>query len=431
DELDVWHSYPPTQDCDNVAITLCDSQLENTSLSVYDSCGGTELACNDDSDQCEVGSYQSYLTMPMQAGVTYYIRVAGFNRPTGAYTITAIGGGGGMFSILPPHEYTWPYGEPVQDCLEAIGGEEPYHDWQASQIVDYYDYETEAGSFSPNGTGNGWQEDDAMWSFALPFPFNFYGTEYNSVNVCSNGFLDFVETLTHKNNSTQKLIDNVIIATLWDDLDTSVGVGSDIYIYQAAPDEVTFRWQAVTWYDETPCNFSVTLYEDRRIRFDYGSGNTNLSPTVGISAGNGSDYLIIPGYDGADTLTDADSVVITFHESGSALPPGVSLDPDTGCFTGASQRLGDYNAIIEVTDSAYPQVTTQKEFIFHVVAPNDPDLDDDGFVNLLDFAIISTQWLADDCDYPTDWCDKADINMNHNVDMVDLIVMIENWLGSE
>ncbi|MCK4628067.1 MAG: hypothetical protein KAT56_03630, partial [Sedimentisphaerales bacterium] len=246
-----------------------------------------------------------------------------------------------------------------------------------------------------------------------------------------NGFLDFVETLTHKNNSTQKLIDNVIIAPLWDDLDTSVGVGSDIYIYQAAPDEVTFRWQAVTWYDETPCNFSVTLYEDRRIRFDYGSGNTNLSPTVGISAGNGSDYLIIPGYDGADTLTDAESVVITFHESGSALPPGVSLDPDTGCFSGAPQRPGDYNAIIEVTDSFYPQVTTQEEFIFHVVLPNDPDLNDDGFVNLLDFAIISTQWLAHNCNDQTDWCDKADINMNHNVDMVDLTIIIENWLGGE
>jgi len=434
DEIDVWHSYTPTEDCSDVVITLCGSQLEDTSLSVYDFCGGTELACNDDSDQCEVGSLQSYLTMPMQAGVTYYIRVAGFNRTTGAYTITAIGGGGGMFSILPPHEYTWPYGEPVQDCcccLEAIGGEEPYHNWQASRIVDYYDYQTETGSFGSNGTGNGWQNDDAMWNYVLPFPFTFYGTEYNSVNVCSNGFLDFVGTLTLKNNSIQKLSENIIIAPLWDDLDTSIGDGSDIYIYQAAPDEVTFRWQAVTWQDETPCNFSVTLYEDRHIRFDYGSGNTNLTPTVGISAGNSSDYLIIPGHDGAETLTDADSVAITFHESGSALPPGVSLDPNTGCFIGAPQKPGDYNAIIEVTDSFYPQVTTQEEFIFHVVSPDDPDLDDNGFVDLLDFAILSTQWLADNCNDQTDWCQKGDINMSGRVDMADLIIMVENWLGGK
>lgn len=429
DEIDVWHSYTPTEDCCDVVISLCGS-LFDTSLSVYDSCGGTELACNEDSDQCGTGSYQSYLTMPMQAGVTYYIRVAGFSRATGAYTITATGGGGGLFGILPPHEFTWLYGEPVQDyCLEAVGGEEPYHNWQASRIVDYYDYETETGSFGSNGTGNGWQDDDAMWSFALPFPFNFYGTEYNSVNVCSNGFLDFVETLTLKNNSTQKLTDNVIIAPLWDDLNTSVGVGSDIYIYQAASDEVTFRWQAVTWDDETPCNFSVTLYEDRRIRFDYGSGNTNLTPTVGISAGNGNDYLIIPGYDGAETLTDADSVIITFHESGSALPPGVSLDTDTGCFSGAPRRQGDYNAIIEVTDSFYPQVTAQEDFVFHVISPNDPDLNDDGFVNLLDFAIISTQWLANNCNDQTDWCQKVDINMSGRVDMTDLTIMVENWLG--
>ena len=433
DELDVWHSYTPTQDCDNVAITLCDSQLENTSLSVYDSCGGTELACNDDSDQCGIGSLKSYLTMPMQAGVTYYIRVAGFNRTTGAYTIKVIGGSGEMLGILPPYEFTWPYGKPIQDCccLEAIGGEEPHHSWQANQIMDCYDYQTEAGSFSSNGTGNGWHGDDVMWPFTLPFPFNFYCTEYTSVNVCSNGFLDFVETLTHNNNSTQKLLDNVIIAPLWDDLNTSIGVDSDIYIYQAGPNEVTFRWQAVTWQDETPCHFSVTLYEDSRIRFDYGSGNTNLTPTVGISAGNNINYLIISGHDGAETLTNADSVAITFNQSGPALPPGVSLDPNTGCFTGAPQHLGDYNATVEVTDSSDPQVTAHEDFVFHVTVPNDPDLNGDGYVNLLDFAIISTQWLADNCDYPTDWCDKADINMNHNVDMVDLIVMIENWLGNE
>ena len=63
--------------------------------------------------------------------------------------------------------------------------------------------------------------------------------------------------------------------------------------------------------------------------------------------------------------------------------------------------------------------------------PPDPDLDGNGLVNILDFAIVSTQWLADDCDDLTNWCDKADIDMNHNVDMADLIIMIENWLGSE
>jgi len=367
----------------------------------------------------------------MQDGVTYYIRVAGFNGATGEYTITA-SHGDGMLSIVPPYEFTWPYGKSVQNCcLEADGGEEPYHNWQTNQTADCYDYQTETSSFASNGTGNGWQGDDVVWSYVLPFPFTFYDTEYTSVNVCSNGFLDFVESLTHKNNSTQKLIDNTIIAPLWDDLNTSIGDSSDIYVYQAGPDEVMFRWQAVIWQDGTPCNFSVTLYEDGRIRFDYGSGNTNLTPTVGISAGNGSDYLIISGHDGAETLTNADSVAITFHQSDTTLPPGVSLDPDTGCFTGAPQNLGDYNATIEVTDSSDPQATTHKDFIFHVVVPNDPDLDGDGYVNLLDFAIISTQWLADDCDALTDWCDKADINMNHNVDMVDLIVMIENWLGGE
>jgi immune inhibitor A len=33
--------------------------------------------------------------------------------------------------------------------------------------------------------------DDARWSFSLPYNFNFYGTSYNTVWVCSNGWLAF------------------------------------------------------------------------------------------------------------------------------------------------------------------------------------------------------------------------------------------------
>ena len=34
----------------------------------------------------------------------------------------------------------------------------------------------------------------------------------------------------------------------------------------------------------------VVLYADGRIRFDYGPGNANLSPTIGISGGDGERY---------------------------------------------------------------------------------------------------------------------------------------------
>ena len=41
-------------------------------------------------------------------------------------------------------------------------------------------------------------------------------------------------------------------------------------------------------------HFAVTLFDDDRIQFDYGQDNTNITPNVGISGGNGVDYMVIP-----------------------------------------------------------------------------------------------------------------------------------------
>jgi len=48
----------------------------------------------------------------------------------------------------------------------------------------------------------------------------------------------------------------------------------------------------------------------RKDPLDYGpGGNTGLSPTVGISSGNGYAWQTVPGYDGAATLANANSVL--------------------------------------------------------------------------------------------------------------------------
>ena len=53
-------------------------------MAVFDSCGGDELGC--DYDSC-VGAVQSQLTIPVTAGKTYYVRVAGYMGATGSYTL--------------------------------------------------------------------------------------------------------------------------------------------------------------------------------------------------------------------------------------------------------------------------------------------------------------------------------------------------------
>ena len=166
---------------------------------------------------------------------------------------------------------------------------------------------------------------------------------------------------------------------MWDDLyaqDPGGGKVGDIYIdYNPAedPDKVKFRWEALTFNGGQSCNFSASLFRNGDIRFEYGSGNTGLTVTVGVSAGNGIDYTIIENYDGEPNLYNANSVHLTFVASGGvALPLGVSLAAADGCFQGEPNETGIYNGIIEVTDSSNPPVTRRRNFTYYVVISENP-----------------------------------------------------------
>lgn len=98
DTLDVWHRFTPTT-TGQVLISLCGSSFDTT-LSVFDGCGGTELACND--DYCEL---QSGLQIELTGGQPCYIRVAGYGGETGSYTLTI------TEDVEPP---------PHDECINAI-----------------------------------------------------------------------------------------------------------------------------------------------------------------------------------------------------------------------------------------------------------------------------------------------------------------------
>ncbi len=82
DTLDVWHIFTPTQS-GPVTISLAGSSFDTT-LAIYDQCGGTEIICNDDA----AGTRQSQIIIPMDAGTPYLIRVAGYDNQTGKYVLT-------------------------------------------------------------------------------------------------------------------------------------------------------------------------------------------------------------------------------------------------------------------------------------------------------------------------------------------------------
>jgi hypothetical protein len=81
---DVWFSF--TAPCSGtLRLDTCGSSYD-TVLAVWSACGGTELACNDDSVFC-TNTLHSMLTVPVVQGTNYRIRVSGFGGATGNFTL--------------------------------------------------------------------------------------------------------------------------------------------------------------------------------------------------------------------------------------------------------------------------------------------------------------------------------------------------------
>jgi len=78
---DLWWAYSPTF-TGTARASTCGIDVD-TQISVYDACGGSEIACND--DFCGL---QSRLTWEVVQGATYWVRVAGWNGVTGAGAVT-------------------------------------------------------------------------------------------------------------------------------------------------------------------------------------------------------------------------------------------------------------------------------------------------------------------------------------------------------
>jgi uncharacterized protein (TIGR03437 family) len=132
--------------------------------------------------------------------------------------------------------------------------------------------------------------DDDSRQFTLPFAFPFYGANYTTVYLNSDGNLTF---LRPESASTLRSVGRMTggpprISPLFDDLDPSLAVGGVRYLADST--RAVFTWVAVPEYSATGVSpsgltFQVRLYPDGRIQFAY-SGATPSSAVVGIAPGN-------------------------------------------------------------------------------------------------------------------------------------------------
>ena len=165
--------------------------------------------------------------------------------------------------------------------------------------------------------------DDCSKTRALPFTFPFFGENFNSVNVTSNGAMYFTTPPANDAvSSAAGLSQFKMIAGLWDDLRTDHGAGNDIYVVTPDANRLIFRWQTVTFGNGTPATelpvtFEIELRSDGTILTRYGDAAQSpdadiISRVVGISGGEPDTY-IVPSHTSEGTIIDlTNAQTVTF-----------------------------------------------------------------------------------------------------------------------
>jgi subtilisin family serine protease len=212
-----------------------------------------------------------------------------------------------------------------------------------------------AVALSTGGTALAVNCDDCFKTQALPFAFPFFGENFNSVKLSSNGAIYFPppEPPTNDSPNTAVLLKQFkMIAGLWMDLRTD-RAGGNIFMVTPDASRVIFRWGAVTFNDnpalEFPVNFEIELRSNGTILTRYGAGqssptNTHLDSVVGISAGEPDTYLIA-----SHTSEDA--------EMNLTNAPEVTFLPRSVGISNAVQFSVPQFTVIETTPSATLTVT--------------------------------------------------------------------------
>ena len=199
-----------------------------------------------------VGKVSSYPVSGGVVGSTYYARVTAVN-------------GAGLGDFYPAAPIY------ASDGITVIAGGAPV-----------YSVTTTPYSWITTSTATGITGDDQSKLFTLPFTFNYYGTNYTQVNVCSNGFMSFVSNSAPYSpvaipNSAQP---NALLAAYWRDLNPAKA-GSAI-TYGSWTDKFVMTWSVYNYGNTNKQTFQVIIYKTGAIVYQYQSVTKEYTTVVGI-----------------------------------------------------------------------------------------------------------------------------------------------------
>jgi hypothetical protein len=146
--------------------------------------------------------------------------------------------------------------------------------------------------------------------------------------------------------------------------------------------------------------------------FPAGSGNINGDP-------------LFVDADGADNIAGNADDILHLSEGSPCIDagsdnhgPGISND-----ILGGPRRIDDPTTV-DTGSMTAPNIDMG---VYEFALPG--DLEQDGDIDLPDFAVFASLWLDIDCNEDNYWCDRADFDYSGNVSIDDLIMFINNWLA--
>jgi len=270
--------------------------------------------------------------------------------------------------------------QPYSFQLVATGGSQPYS-W-----APVFNYRMEQSQEDFPGFHDSIILDNATFDTIMPvslgFAFPYYGKVYDTVFMHINGHLQFdnaqlpwpymMEPVLHFRS-------NRIIAPMTNMQFTITPADGDGGWAELTDTTATFRWKLS--YTENPAtsefNFAVRLHSDGTIDFLYGESTLNGIPWLGgISAGNKTDYIMVP-FSGAEHTTQGQK--ITWFPN--FLPEGFDLT-ESGlltCMSVSDEQI--YDLSFRVTDNSGISAAKTLQFSsgpylnFIIVAGDDDKID--------------------------------------------------------
>ncbi|MBU1073787.1 S8 family serine peptidase, partial [bacterium] len=250
-----------------------------------------------------------------------------------------------------------------QSPLLGSGGPDAYgYNWIDSDEFGGPSYDW--AEINAVGTALALTDDSVSGDLPLGFTFKFYGADFTTVRVCSNGFLSF--TSSDNSYTNDPIPDaqepNNLIAAYWDDLNPA-SAGTVYYYADAANNRFIVEWDAVVHYGTSdPQTFQVILNGDQTIVFQYATTNGQSESTVGIEDGSGAVGLQVVF--NAPYIHDGLATLFSFVPPPD---PWLTVTPTSGTVpgltTGTQLEVG-FNAT-DLTEGTYTGHVT--------IGSNDPD----------------------------------------------------------